>query len=143
MIAQDRLQELNDGRYYYGFKRTWKNGTKGIYFDGPDLLERLAALVPPPRKHQLRYHGVFAPRSKLFQAVRQMTVKSEECFAEQKKRRRNRYWILWAELLKRSFQVDVAICPICKHSMQVIAEIHTPEGIFGLISYDEQARPPP
>ena len=72
-----------------------------------------------------------------------MTVKSEECFTEQKKRRRNRYWILWAELLKRSFQVDVAICPICKHSMQVIAEIHTPEGIFGLISYDEQARPPP
>ena len=48
-----------------------------------------------------------------------------------------------AELLKRSFKVDVAICPICKHSMQVIAEIHTPEGIFGLISYDEQARPPP
>ena len=73
MIAQDRLQELADGRYYYGFKRQWKNGARGIYFVGPDLLERLAALVPPPRKHQVRYHGVYAPRSRLFAAVRQMT----------------------------------------------------------------------
>jgi hypothetical protein len=26
-----------------------------------DLLARLAALVPPPRTHLARYHGVFAP----------------------------------------------------------------------------------
>ena len=143
VIAQDRLQELSDGRYYYGFKRIWKNGTKGIYFEGPDLLERLAALVPPPKKHQLRYHGVFAPRSRLFQAVRKMTHKSEQRFKEQKKQRRKRYWILWIELLKRSFQVDVACCPICNQSMQRIAELHTPEGIMGLTSYDEHARPPP
>jgi hypothetical protein len=44
VIAQDRLQELADGRYYYRFKRQWKNGARGIYFEGPDLLERLAAL---------------------------------------------------------------------------------------------------
>ena len=28
VIAKDRLTELADGRFYYGFKRTWKNGTK-------------------------------------------------------------------------------------------------------------------
>jgi hypothetical protein len=34
-----------------------------------DLLARLAALVPPPRMHLTRFHGVFAPHSKLRAAV--------------------------------------------------------------------------
>ncbi len=34
-----------------------------------DLMARLAALVPPPRMHLTRYHGVFAPHSKLRAAV--------------------------------------------------------------------------
>jgi hypothetical protein len=32
-------------------------------------MARLAALVPPLRMHRTRYHGVFAPRSKLRVAV--------------------------------------------------------------------------
>jgi len=34
-----------------------------------DFLDRLADLVPPPRKHRHRYHGVFAPNHKLRSAV--------------------------------------------------------------------------
>ena len=34
-----------------------------------EFLDRLAALVPPPRKHRHRYHGVFAPNHKLRSAV--------------------------------------------------------------------------
>jgi hypothetical protein len=30
-----------------------------------DLMARLAALVPSPRMHLTRFHGVFAPHSKL------------------------------------------------------------------------------
>jgi len=30
-----------------------------------DLMARLAALVPPPRMHLTRYHGLFAPHSRL------------------------------------------------------------------------------
>jgi hypothetical protein len=32
-------------------------------------MARLAALVPPPRMHLTRYHGVFAPHSKLRAAI--------------------------------------------------------------------------
>ena len=28
-----------------------------------ELVERLAAMIPPPRKNQILYHGVLAPRS--------------------------------------------------------------------------------
>ena len=34
-----------------------------------ECLDRLADLVPPPRKQRHRYHGVFAPNHKLSPAV--------------------------------------------------------------------------
>jgi hypothetical protein len=30
-----------------------------------ELLDRLALLIPPPRRHRHRYHGVFAPNAPL------------------------------------------------------------------------------
>ena len=37
-------------------------------------LDRLADLVPPPRKHRHRYHGVFAPNHKLRRAVTALAI---------------------------------------------------------------------
>ena len=34
-----------------------------------EFLDRLAALIPPARKHRLRYHGVVAPNHPLRSAV--------------------------------------------------------------------------
>jgi len=34
-----------------------------------EFLERLAALVPPPRVHRHRYYGVLAPNAPLRQAL--------------------------------------------------------------------------
>ena len=120
-LAQDRLEELTDGRFYYRFKRVWKNGTPGIFFEGPDLLERLAALIPPPRKHQLRYYGVYAPNSRFQVVVKQMTAEGERALRESERRRRRTYWVLWSELLKRTFRVDVSRCPQCQGTMQRVA----------------------
>jgi hypothetical protein len=39
-----------------------------------DFLDRLADLVPPPRKHRHRYHGVFAPNHKLRSAVAALAI---------------------------------------------------------------------
>ena len=145
-IAQDRLQELSDGRFYYQFKRVWKNGTKGIFFEGADLLERLASLIPPPRKHQLRYHGVYAPNSRFQAVVKRMTAEGERALRDAARRRRHTYWVLWSELLKRTFQVDVSRCPKCQGTMQRVSLIQTPEAIAALLTYDEdgeEARGPP
>ena len=63
-ISQDRLVQ-HEERILYLFKRAWSNGATGVFFDGTDLLERIAALIPVPYKNITRYHGIFAPRSKL------------------------------------------------------------------------------
>ena len=47
------------------FKRAWRDGTTGIVLSPAALLERLAALVPPPRAHTVTYHGVLAGHSAL------------------------------------------------------------------------------
>jgi hypothetical protein len=60
-LALGRLEELRDGRLAYRLKTPWRDGTTHVVMERRELLERLAPLVPPPRAHQVRYHGVLAP----------------------------------------------------------------------------------
>lgn len=60
-IAADRLSRREDGRLELRLKRAWRDGTIGFLFTPHELLERLVALVPRPRAHLTRYHGVLAP----------------------------------------------------------------------------------
>jgi hypothetical protein len=39
-------------------KRPWDDGTTAFTFEPVDLVQRLAALIPPPSAHQVVYHGV-------------------------------------------------------------------------------------
>jgi hypothetical protein len=51
-------------------RKSTRPGANGVVELSPfDFLDRLADLVPPPRKHRHRYHGVFAPNHKLRSAV--------------------------------------------------------------------------
>jgi len=59
-LAEERLSILPDGRVAYALKRRWRDGTTAVVLDPLTFLERLAALVPRPRKKQVNYYGVFA-----------------------------------------------------------------------------------
>ena len=60
-LALDRLEALPDGRLAYRLKTRWRDGTTHVLMERHELLERLAPLIPPPRAHQARYHGILAP----------------------------------------------------------------------------------
>jgi hypothetical protein len=47
----------------YTLKTPYRDGTTHVIFEPEDFVARLAALVPKPRAHLTRYHGVFAPAS--------------------------------------------------------------------------------
>ena len=49
----------------YQLKTPWKNGTTHVGFEPLDFIAKLAALVPPPRAHLTRFHGIFAPNANL------------------------------------------------------------------------------
>jgi hypothetical protein len=48
-VALDRLSTLADGRLKYRLKKRWRDGTKHVIFEPLELIEKLAALVPPPQ----------------------------------------------------------------------------------------------
>ena len=50
------------GHVRYRLKTPYRDGITHIVLEPLDMMARLAALVPPPRLHLTRFHGVFAPR---------------------------------------------------------------------------------
>lgn len=65
-FAASRLSLLPDGRVRYELAKPWpnKNGVNELVMDPVQFLKRLAALLPAPYQNLVRYHGVFANRSR-------------------------------------------------------------------------------
>jgi hypothetical protein len=57
------LSLTQGGNVRYALKTPYRDGTTHVIFEPEDFIARLAALVPKPRAHLTRYHGVFAPAS--------------------------------------------------------------------------------
>ena len=75
------------------------------------MIEKLAALVPPPYFNMVRYGGVFAPNSELRPQVIKdpdLAVDEEDLNAEKPKTH-----IPWSKLLARVFSLDMDKCPKC------------------------------
>ena len=68
-FALDRLRELDPERLLYEATKPGPGGSGPLLLTPVQLLDRLAALVPPPRIHRHRYFGVLAPHSPLRAAV--------------------------------------------------------------------------
>ena len=111
-VSLERLAADANGDLMYTFNRPWSDGATGIKLSPLELLEKLAALVPLPRVHLVRYAGCLAPHSTLRDAIiptpRQQGVDGEE------KQTETPYWH-WARLLGRVFALDMATClpPLC------------------------------
>jgi hypothetical protein len=140
-VSLERLGQDASGDLIYTFTRPWSDGTTGIKLSPLERLEKLAALVPPPRVHQVRYGGCLAPHSKLRGAItptrRQQGVEPAASPVSSR-------WG-WARLLKRVFAIDLERCPTCHQgTLRIIAAI--PSGpIIRKILYPLKlaADPPP
>ncbi|MFM6127291.1 MAG: transposase [Sphaerospermopsis kisseleviana] len=111
------------------FKRGWDKGTTGIVLTPHQLLARLIAILPQPRRNLTHYHGVYAPaargradivpRPKVEPGPR-LTLLPARAKA---RRRHHPAWIPWAELLFHVFGADALECPHCDGRLRVHAVI--------------------
>lgn len=105
-------------------KKKYRDGTEMLLFSPLELIEKLAAIVPRPRVHSTRYHGLFAPHSKSRAKVVLGKTKLEEVSPGQtsdsgsKEKRMS-----WAKLLNRVFKIDVTKCKFCKEDVKVVAAV--------------------
>jgi hypothetical protein len=93
-----------------------------------ELIDKIAALVPPPRKHKLRYFGALAPNSPLREVVIAMargdsgaTSKAPATGAVATIGSSARY--AWAKLIARIYEVFPLLCLHCGGQMRIIAFI--------------------
>ena len=129
-----------------------------------EFLDRVADLVPPPRKHRHRYHGVFAPNHRLRKAVTSLSIENidkrgedaagghgvggrvaEGCGeANQKPRSHDTSRIAWAKLLARVGEEFPFACPGCGGDIRLIAFITEPGPIRKILTHlGEPLEPPP
>jgi hypothetical protein len=101
-----------------------------------DFIARLAALVPPPRVHLTRFHGVFAAHAALRAAITpggRGAGAAKRAAPEHPAPKANR--MSWARRLKRVFGIEIERCVRCGGRLKVIASIEEPELIERILAH--------
>jgi hypothetical protein len=146
-LAQDRLHVSAEGTIWLTLRHRWADGTThlhptahntrggdpGLRFDPLELLERLAVLTLRPRVNLILYYGVLAPRAAWRAALvrgaspgvdashGEPSVEADEDASRVKPSRAGAYQ--WAELMRRTFGLDVLACPRCGGRLHLVALI--------------------
>ena len=140
-VSLERLQEDTNGDLIYTFTHPWSDGTTGIRLSPAELLEKLAALIPLPHVHLVRYGGCLAPHSHLRGSV--IPTPRQQGMAEQGASTALAHWS-WARLLHRVFALDMTTCPFCQRgTLRLIAVITQGEVIGKILRHLKRAADPP
>jgi hypothetical protein len=129
-IAQERVELRPDGLVRIILKKPYADGTLAVDLDPLSLLCRLATSVPPPRLHTVHYAGVLAAasqwRSRLAPASPRLAPAEGD---EPGQPPRPDAYRPWAQLLARTFAVDVLVCPRGQGRMKLLALVKDPASI--------------
>ena len=114
-VSEKRLERRNNGDVLLRLKSEWSDGTFAMEFTPHEFIEKLIAIIPQPRIHGVRFHGILASsaedRKKVVPAALTKPAQGElfECHKKKPKPQKTS----WAELLKRTFQIDLSKCLVC------------------------------
>jgi hypothetical protein len=136
-VAEERLDLTAQGQVRYRLKTPYRDGTTHIVLEPLDFIARLAALVPPPRVHLTRFHGVFAAHAALRAAItpagrgpgarqRAAAPQPPTCHSVR---------LNWARRLKRVFAIEIEQCVRCGGRLKVIASIEEPALIEKILAH--------
>jgi len=146
-IANERLKRNRAGDVVLQLKSPYQDGTTHIVMSPLEFMQRLAALVPRPRLHLIRFHGVLAPNAKLRpEIVPSAPVNANAHSADHGETPHPSALarMSWARLLKRVFDIDIEQCPQCGGTLKIIAAIEDPAVITKILTHlGWSARAPP
>jgi len=127
-------------------RKSTQPGANGVIELAPfEFLDRLADLIPQPRRHRHRYHGVFAPNHPLRSAVTALAVGNvgkrrdaatgghahaghdDCCGTHATPRSHDTSRIAWAKLMARAGEEFPLQCPACGGDIRLIS-LHPSRG---------------
>ena len=124
-FALERLEQLGHDQLVYRFPKPQPDGRTELRLTPLELIERLAALIPPPRLHRHRYHGVLAPNSPLRAQVialaRQPPPPMPNAAMPRTPPRARRRATCGRVLLARIYEILPLRCALCGAQMRIIA----------------------
>ena len=124
-------------------KTAWHSGTTHIVLEAMEFMQRLAALVPRPRLHLTRFHGVLAPNAKLRSKVVPGNKPAAAHSEEQPCAHSAPVRMSWARLLRRVFDIDIEHCE-CGGKLKFVAMIEQPDVIEKILTHlGLSPQPPP
>ena len=147
-LAKSRLERRADGQVVLNMKRVWSDGTAAMVFSPAEFVARLAALVPPPQKNSVIYHGVFGGnatlRSRVVPKSKPEAEESPALVTEERRTRHRRRRRTWSWLLMRVFGMDGWLCPHCSKPMTLrVPQVGPPATLKILHDLQRSARGPP
>lgn len=149
-FALERLREIDAEHLVYESVKPGPKGSVSQILTPMQLLDRLAALIPPPRVHRHRYYGALAPNSPQRAAVTALAVgpaeeKPKPAQSDEKNAsaisKAMRY--TWAMLIARIYEVFPLICPHCGGEMRIIAFINEPGEVKKILRHLGEPTEPP
>ena len=125
-LATERLSIDEQGRILLRLRHPHSDGRTHVVFTPRSFLERLCALIPRPRTHQVTYHGVLASASTFRDDVVPSPTHGVRARAGAPRAQSIDRRLRWAELMKRTFDLDLLRCE-CGARREVIACILDPD----------------
>lgn len=150
-FAQSNLTHTEDGKLKLKLKSRYFDGRTHMMFTAMELLARLAAIVPPKRFNLTRYYGCFCPNAKERktvvalikpaepaekQHVPEPTIEGEaESSSEPTEPISARYRMSWSICLRKTFGIDVMVCPQCDGKMRLVSNVDKPSAIARILEH--------
>jgi len=170
-FSAERLDRWDGETWVYRLKRPLASGETSLVLSPLELLSRLAALVPPPRRHGIHYYGVLSAHAKLREQVVE-TAGPSGAVALRLREAARRMGIVavspeerrdtegtdarvdpeefprsfpytWAMLLARIYESLPLVCPRCGSAMRVIAFITNASDVKRILEHIGEASEPP
>lgn len=146
-FALERLRQIDADHLVYESIKPGPGGSVSLILSPMELLDRLAALIPPPRRHRHRYYGVLAPNSPQREAVTALaaveTVAAIPKGTDGETRVCQAARYAWALLLARIYEVFPLQCPKCGGEMRIIAFIIEAHVVRKILTHLGEPTSPP
>ncbi len=100
----------------YRLPKPTHTGKKFIQLDPIEFLDKIAAFIPPPRRHRHHYHGVFAPNAPLRPVVATAAIQTPKILVPPELQHTanevTKVSLNWAKLIARIYEVNPLLCTL-------------------------------
>jgi hypothetical protein len=131
-LFNERLEITPDRKVKLQLKTPYSDGTTHLLFSFSEFIEKLMALVPPPKSHLVRWGGVFAPNSPVRKQITlKPSVRKGFQFAEKDQDNEPRAFKnhSWSKMLAKAFKIDVTTCDHCGGKLQKVCAVNDKDSI--------------